>query len=317
MSKQPLIDQLDRAISRILANPDATPETSDAEIVELLSIARDLRTLPSPGFKASLRTELERNTQMSAKTVVFRAGFRTVTPYLLPPRPEYVDFLKNVFGAEETERTPTGEGRFHAEFRIGDSMLMLGVGSGMTMPTVLELYVPDVDDVYKRAIDAGCKELEAVYDAHWEGGLRQGALQDPAGNAWVIATQRGGGSYIPEGRNSLTASLVAAGAARLADFMKQAFDAKEIQRYEWQGGLYASIRVGDSVMGVSEASNHEWMQPMPSMIYMYVPDCDALYQQALRAGATSMSAPANQSYGDRTASVKDAWGNVWYMATPQ
>jgi PhnB protein len=317
MSKQPLIDQLDRAISRILANPEAKPETPDAEIAELLRIAQDLRTLPSPGFKASLKTEMERNTQMSAKTVVFRAGFRTVTPYLLPPGPEYVDFLKNVFGAEETERTPTGPGRFHAEFRIGDSMLMLGVGSGMTMPTALELYVPDVDELFKRAIDAGCKELEAVYDAHWEGGLRLGTLLDPAGNAWVIATHRGSGNYIPEGRNSLSASLVAAGATRLVDFMKQAFDAKELQRYEWQGGLYASIRVGDSVMGVSEAGNHEWMHPMPSMIYMYVPDCDALYQQALRAGATSLSTPANQSYGDRTAGVKDAWGNIWYLATPQ
>jgi uncharacterized glyoxalase superfamily protein PhnB len=141
-------------------------------------------------------------------------------------------------------------------------------------------------------------------------------LQDPAGNAWVIATRRDG-NYIPEGRNSLTTSLFATGAARLVDFIKQAFDAKEIHRYEWPGGLYASLRVGDSVVGVSEASNHEWMQPMPSMIYMYVPDCDALYEQTLRAGATSLSAPANQSYGDRTASVKDDWGNIWYMATPQ
>lgn len=313
MSKQPLIDQLDRAIGRILANPEAKPETPDAEIAELLGIARDLRTLPSPDFKASLRTELERKRQMSTKTVVFRAGFRTVTSYLLPPGPEYVDFLKNVFGAEETERTPTGPGRFHAEFRIGDSMLMLGVGSGMTMPATLELYVPDVDVVFKRAIEAGCKELDAVRDAHWDVGLRLGSLQDPAGNAWVIATHRGN----PEGRNSLTTSLVAAGAAKLVDFLKQAFDAKEIHRYEWPGGLYASIRVGNSIMGVSEADNNEWMQPVPSMIYMYVPDCDALYQQALRAGATSHSAPANQSYGDRTASVKDAWGNIWYLSTPQ
>src|SRR5262245_33556637 len=122
MSKKPSIDPLDRAISRILANPEAKPETPDAEIAELLRIARDLRTLPSPVFKASLRTELERNTQMSAKTVVFRAGFRTVTPYLLPPGPEYVDFLKNVFGVEETDGSLTGPGRFNAELRYGESV---------------------------------------------------------------------------------------------------------------------------------------------------------------------------------------------------
>jgi uncharacterized glyoxalase superfamily protein PhnB len=55
---------------------------------------------------------------------------------------------------------------------------------------------------------------------------------------------------------------------------------------------------------------------MPAMIHMYVPDCDALYQQALRAGATSIQVPADQSYGDRMAGVLDSWGNMWYMATP-
>jgi len=220
-----------------------------------------------------------------------------------------------VFGAEETERTPTGTGRFHAECRIGDSMLMIGVGSGLTMPAALELYVPDVDAVYKRAVDAGCRELEPVYNAHWEP-LRLGSVEDPAGNHWVIAT-RNEGNYIPEGRNSLTTSLVVTDAARLIEFMKQAFDAKEVQRWDWEGGLYASLRIGDSVMGVSEAANHEWMRPMKAMIYMYVPDCDALYHQALRAGATSFTAPADHDYGDRSGGVTDAWGNIWYMATPR
>jgi uncharacterized glyoxalase superfamily protein PhnB len=316
MSKQPLIDQLDGAIAEILANPGVMPASVDASIVELLRIARDLRELPAPSFKASLKSDIERKAQMSAvKTVVFRPGFRTVTPYLFPPGPEFVDFLKNVFGAEETERTPTGPGRFHAEFRIDDSMLMVGVGSGRTMPVSLELYVPNTDEVFKRAIGAGCKELVPVQDAHWEGGLRLGCVADPAGNNWSIAT-RLGGSYIPEGRNALSAGLVVTGAARLVDFMKHAFDAKEVQRYDWPGGMYAALRIGSSVVGVSEAGNHEWMRPMPAAVYMYVPDCDALYQQALRAGATSVSAPADHDYGDRSGGVTDAWGNIWYMATP-
>ncbi|HEY2379577.1 MAG TPA: VOC family protein [Terriglobia bacterium] len=321
MSKQPSIDRLDQAISRILTSPDARPEPADAELadaelMELLMMARDLRELPSPAFKAGLRADLERKAQMSTKTVVFREGFRTVTPYLVLADPGYPDFLKNVFGAVETERTTMGPDRFHAEFRIGDSMLMIGVGSGRTMPGGLQLYVPDADEVFKRAIEAGCRELEPMVDAHWEP-VRFGCVQDPAGNDWVISTHRGN-SYIPEGRHALSASLAAAGAARLIEFMKQAFDAKEVQRYEWpENGLYASMRIGDSVIGVSEAGNHEWMQATPSMIYLYVPDCDALYQQALRAGATSLSAPTNQSYGDRSAGVTDAWGNMWYMATPQ
>jgi uncharacterized glyoxalase superfamily protein PhnB len=316
MSKQPLIDQLDGAIAELLANPGVVPASVDASIMALLHMAQDLRDLPVTEFKASLKTDLERKAQMLAKNVVFRPGFRTVTPYLHPPGPEFVDFLKNVFGAAETERTPTGPGRFHAEFRIGDSMLMVGVGSGQTMPVVLELYVPNVDEVYRRAIEAGCRELEPVADAHWEHALRLGTLEDPAGNQWVIATHRGSGTYLPESRNSLSASLVAKGAAQLVAFMKDAFDATELHRFEWPGGMYAAMRIGDSVVGVSEAGNHEWMRPMPAAVYMYVPDCDALYQKSLRAGATSVTAPSDHDYGDRSGGVRDAWGNIWYMATP-
>src|SRR5438552_7565703 len=314
MSKEPLIDQLDQAISEILAAPEFMPASVDPSLTEMLRVARDLRDVPRSDFKANLKADLERKAMMSTTaTVQFREGFRTVTAYLLS-EPLYVDFLKNVFGAIETERTETGPGRFHAEYRIDDSMLMLGVGSGLNMPTSIELYVPNVDEVFKRALDAGCKELMPVQDAHWEP-VRFGCVEDPAGNTWSIATQLGK-NYIPEGRNAISAGFVAKGAAQLIDFMKRAFNAQEIQKYEWPDGLYASIRIGESVVGVSEASNHEWMRPTPSMIYMYVEDCDALYAQALLVGATSISEPKEQFYGDRHGAVQDEWGNQWYIATP-
>jgi PhnB protein len=60
---------------------------------------------------------------------------------------------------------------------------------------------------------------------------------------------------------------------------------------------------------------HDQWQPMSSMIYMYVPNVDAVYERAVRAGARPVNAPANQSYGDRTASVEDPAGNQWYIAT--
>jgi PhnB protein len=309
MSKQPLVDQLDQAISGILANPDFTPASVDPELTELQRVARDLRDLPRTDFKASLKADLERKAIMSKAAVAFRTGFRTITPYLLPKNADYVDFLKNVFGAVETERTETGRGGFHAEYRIGDSMLMLGVGSGLSMPAAIELSVPNVDEVYKRAIDAGCKELMPLQDAHWEEGLRLGAVEDKEGNGWVITRHR-------PGANTITAGLVVKGAAQLIDFLKSAFDGQEIQRYEWPDGLYASMRIGESVVGVSESTNHEWMRPISSMIYMYVEDCDALYAQAMRAGAKSISQPKDQSYGDRHGAVQDEWGNQWYIATP-
>src|SRR6266481_2625137 len=116
MSKQEFFDQLDIAIAQIIADPEVRLESStslDAAVLELMDVARDLRELPRPDFKARLRAGLERNISMSTKSVVFREGFRTVTPYLLPPNEGYLDFLKNVFGAVQTERTDTGPGRFH------------------------------------------------------------------------------------------------------------------------------------------------------------------------------------------------------------
>ena len=249
---------------------------------------------------------------MTTKTRILRPGFRTITPYLQPPGPEFVDFLKHVFDAEETERAEIAPGRFHAEVRIGDSMLMIGGGSGLKMPVCLLIYVPKVDDICKRALSAGCVELEPIRDDY---GDRFGCVQDPAGNQWVITTHLGG-SYIRAGRNSVAVDLVAAGATRLIEFLKRAFNAEEIERHEWPQGLYASMKMGNSVVGVSESTNHNWMRPMPSMIYMYVPDCDALYEQALRSGAKSISPLGDQSYGDRHGGVEDAWGNQWYIASP-
>ncbi len=54
---------------------------------------------------------------------------------------------------------------------------------------------------------------------------------------------------------------------------------------------------------------------MPATLYLYVADVDATYRRALEAGATSLSAPADQFYGDRSAGVVDPTGNRWYIAT--
>jgi len=51
------------------------------------------------------------------------------------------------------------------------------------------------------------------------------------------------------------------------------------------------------------------------MFYLYVPECDAVYQRALAAGATSLFEPKDQAYGDRSGAVTDPFGNQWYIAS--
>ena len=78
--------------------------------------------------------------------------------------------------------------------------------------------------------------------------------------------------------------------------------------------LHAKVQIGDSVIELGEARYPE--QPLPTAIYLYVDDVDAIYEQALQAGGTSMLPPTDQAYGDRNAWVKDPFDNVWYVAAP-
>jgi uncharacterized glyoxalase superfamily protein PhnB len=64
---------------------------------------------------------------------------------------------------------------------------------------------------------------------------------------------------------------------------------------------------------ISEASDQH--PAMPTMIHLYVPNVDAVYQRAVSAGGTSAMEPADQFYGDRSGGVKDPSGNHWHIAT--
>jgi len=315
MSKQLLIAQLDQAVTEILGNPDAMPSSVDASLVDLLQLAHDLRELPRPHFKARLRSELERKTSMSTKTVQFRQGFRTVTPYVVLPAAEaMVAFVKQAFGAEETLRHSSGPGFIHAEVRIGDSMIMIGGGpayTGPARPSAIHIYVANSDEVYRRALAAGAVSTLEMTEDHGE---RFACIQDPFGNPWIIATHLGR-HYIAEHHHTVTPFVYARGAAEFIDFMKQAFGAAELLRADLPDGTvkHAKVRIGDSVLATGEAGQ---LPALPTMLYLHVPDADAVYEQAIRAGAQSIHPPVDQPYGDRNGGVTDAWGNQWYIATP-
>jgi PhnB protein len=246
-------------------------------------------------------------------------GYRTVTPYLIAvDGPALLEFTKQAFGAEEMFRTVGSAGGLHAEARIGDSMLMLGGGipgrefRSTASTHALHLYVPDCDAVYQRALQAGATSLDEPRDQEY--GERSGSVKDPSGNFWYIATHKGE-SYTPEGLNSVNVYMHVMRAEPVIKFLKRAFGAREMGKYASPDGVvhHAEIRVGDSVVEMGEA--HGKYPPMPTMFYLYVPDCDAVYQRALQAGATSIAEPVDHPYGDRSGGVKDAFGNQWYIAT--
>ena len=120
---------------------------------------------------------------------------------------------------------------------------------------------------------------------------------------------------IPDGYHSVTPYLMVQGAAKLLDFLQQAFEAEVTVRMERPDGMigHAEVRIGDSMVMLAEATE-QW-KAMPGAIYLYVNDTDAAYKRAVQPGATSVMEPANQFYGDRNAGVKDPTGNFWWIAT--
>ena len=123
-------------------------------------------------------------------------------------------------------------------------------------------------------------------------------------------------SSIREGYHTVTPYLIVQEAAQLIDFIKQVFDATEMFRGTGSaGGIHAEMRIGNSMIMVGGGG--AWKgEPSPATLYLYIDDIDTVYQRALQAGAASITEPADQDFGDRLAGVKDAFGNVWYLATP-
>lgn len=120
---------------------------------------------------------------------------------------------------------------------------------------------------------------------------------------------------IPDGYPTVTPYLVVEGATRVLDFLAAAFDAKERTRMEGPNGTigHAEVTIGDSLIMVGDAGSE--FPARPGTLHLYVEDCDATYERALAAGATSERPPEDQFYGDRMAGVNDSAGNQWWIAT--
>ena len=119
-------------------------------------------------------------------------GLHAITPYLIVGGlSKLAHFLVEAFGARETFRLDRPDGSvMHLEMRIGDSLIMMGepLEGSASMPGSLHLYVWDCDAVYWRALQAGAESVMPVTTMK-NGGERCGAVLDPSGNVWWIATR--------------------------------------------------------------------------------------------------------------------------------
>jgi uncharacterized glyoxalase superfamily protein PhnB len=120
---------------------------------------------------------------------------------------------------------------------------------------------------------------------------------------------------IRDGFHTVTPYLFAGGVARLITFVTEAFNAQVLSRETRPDGtiMHAEVRVGDSMVMMGEASDE--FGPMPTSIYLYVGDCDAVYRRALEVGGSSVFEIMNLPSGERYGGVKDPCGNIWWIAT--
>jgi PhnB protein len=268
-----------------------------------------------------------------------------------------IEFYKEAFGAKENMRFEVGGSIPHADITIGDSRIILseewpegGRFSAETLgssPVQLSLGVEDVDSFAKRAVDAGLKVILPIKDQFY--GRREGSFVDPFGYTWNISTikeemsveemhrrMKGlttgpeGGRIsakdelkvdpVPRGFRMVTPYLVAEDGPALIEFAKQAFGAEEAFRaVTGMGGVHAEVSIGDSRLMIGGGTpGHKFPSTLhPNALHLYVEYADAAFKKALAAGATSIDEPRDQDYGERSATVKDAAGNVWYIATHQ
>ena len=122
--------------------------------------------------------------------------------------------------------------------------------------------------------------------------------------------------FIPPGYHTITPYLIVSGLPGTISFLEKVFDAKTTvaPMLRPDGSImHTELQVGDSRIMMAEATE-QW-RPMPSSIFLYLPDCDAIFKRALASGATSLMEPADQFYGDRMGGVLDHSGNQWWIAT--
>jgi len=120
---------------------------------------------------------------------------------------------------------------------------------------------------------------------------------------------QGSDGYKPDGWRAVTPRLFTRDVAGLVHFLQTVFDAKGALNE----GRPSELRIDDAMLMVSDGGGVR--DPTAAFLYVYVPDADLTYGRAVAAGAETLEPPADMPYGDRRATVRDSWGNIWQIAT--
>jgi PhnB protein len=125
---------------------------------------------------------------------------------------------------------------------------------------------------------------------------------------------------VPEGYHTITPSLVCKNGAQAIEFYKKAFGAKEKFRMDGPGGTvgHAELIIGDSNFMLSDEFPGMATAPTGlggSYLFLYVEDCDTVFNRAVAAGAKVTMPLANQFWGDRFGRLTDPYGYNWGVAT--
>lgn len=263
-----------------------------------------------------------------------------------------IEFYTRALGAKEKFRFQVGNDIPHAELTIGDSSINVtgewpegGRFSAETLghsPVWMSIQVPDVDAFTKHAVAEGMKLVREPKNQFY--GHRDATLEDPFGYTWGVFSvteemsveemhrrMRGetrgseGGRVeekkvnpVPRGFRMVTPYLTAENGPALLDFVKNAFGAQETFRVEMPiGAVHGEVRIGDTMlmMGGGLPGKKFPGSLQRNALHLYVEDADAVFKRALAAGATVVDEPVDQDYGERSATVKDQEGNLWYIAT--
>jgi PhnB protein len=239
-----------------------------------------------------------------------------VMPYVIVPgAAQLIEFLISSFEGTLELKVPRPDGSvMHAEVLLGDSMVEMADAAKEypAQHATVHLYVPDPDAAYARALQAGAKSVYQVADQPW--GDRQGCVKDPFGNVWYLAVPKGWAPG-PEGVRSVQPFLHLRGAEKMIPFAEAAFAAESLGVAKSDAGeiLHATIRIGNGTFEIAEET--EEFQATPCSLHVYVPDADASYAAALKAGGTGIDAPSHKGYGDHAGSLQDPFGNTWFVAT--